>query len=106
MRDTGFGSPTVFDAKGNPCWSCVPESAPEANPQFGYFTSKPEQSNFSYPGLKYDHFCGLFVVDSGRAKVYSGRNTALNTSMLSAENRMNVMKSKRASNLKQPTSKR
>ena len=106
MRDTGFGSPTVFDAKGNPCWSCVPESAPEANPQFGYFTSKPEQSNFSYPGLKYDHFCGFFVVDSGRAKVYSGRNTALNTSMLSAENRKNIVKSKRTSNLKQRNSKR
>lgn len=95
MRESGFGSPTVFDANGNPCWSCVPEGAPEANPEFGYFTSKPEQSNFKYLGLKYDHFCGLFVVDSGRAKVYDARNSPLDMSMLSAQNRKNVLRKRR-----------
>jgi hypothetical protein len=84
MLATGFGSPTVFDAKGNPCWSCVPEGAPEADPKAGMFTSKPEQSNFKYQGLVYNHFCGLFVVDSGKATVYAGRNVKLNMSKVSS----------------------
>ena len=78
MRESGFGSPTVFDANGNPCWSCVPEGSPEANPELGYFTSKPEQSNFKYLGLKYNHFCGLFVVNTGKAKVYNPNNKSVN----------------------------
>ena len=90
INKDGFGSPTVFDAAGRPCWSPVPVGAVEADPRAGVFTQEPPQSYFKYAGLEYNRFCGLFVVDSRRATVYSGRNTPMNTSKMSARNRQSV----------------
>lgn len=95
MLEEGFGSPTAFDAKGNPCWSCVPIGAPEANPRFGYFAKEPPQSDFNYPGMSYSHLCGLFSVKTGMASVYSGRDVELDISQLPLLDRKAVQQNTR-----------
>lgn len=84
-----FGSPTVFDASGEPCWSCVPRDAPEANPAFGMFSARPPTNNFAYDGLSYNRFCGLFSVLSRRAHVHSDHDVLPRASRAATLKRLN-----------------
>lgn len=73
--------PTVVDASGNICWSPVPA---EANWSLD-FTSMPITNNFNYTNesfTNYNHFAGIFVVKSRKAKVFSSNNTLPNVALV------------------------
>ena len=66
-----FGSPTCFDASGEPCWSPVPRTKAATR----QFEGMPPCNNYRYREGAYTEFAGLYIVRSRCAVVGTGNKS-------------------------------